>query len=89
MSTTKQARRLEMLEGMTEANAKPNTDGNKVLEFLCEKADKLIRSGHDLSHDTAQSPVHNISAAIAREDYQAARALFRKAVQSMNEKIRA
>ncbi len=89
MTTTRQFRRLEMLECMKEAHAKPNDDGRKVLEFLWEKADKLIQSGHGLAHDPAQSPVHNIAAAIAREDYQAAKALFRKAVQSMNEKVRA
>ena len=89
MTTKSQFRRLEMLECVKEADAKPNDGGSKVLGFLCDKANELIRSGHGLSHDPDQSPVHNIAAAIAREDYPTARALFRQAFQSMNEKVRA
>ena len=75
-----------MLECVKEADAKSNDGGIKVLEFLLEKADKLIQSGHGLGHDPAQSPVHNIAAAIARQDFDAAREMLGLVVKSITER---
>ncbi len=89
MTTTKQVKRLEVLESMRAVDAEPDDSRHKVLEFLYQKAEKLFQSGCDLSHDPAQSPVHNIAAAIARKDYAEAKVLLGKVAQSINEKVRA
>lgn len=56
--------------------------GQDLVEKLFEQADKLVEAGCDLSRDPAQSSVHNVSAAIARNDFTTAYALIADAVQS-------
>ncbi len=76
MTTTKQVKRLEVLESMRAVDAEPDDSRHKVLEFLYQKAEKLFQSGCDLSHDPDQSPIHNIAAAIARGDHETAKELL-------------